>query len=437
MSLTEEEDTISRNVDYQSSSPQHNANKWKGAYRTLKKVKQNLDILGIAFTDIPEAIDSINLEKQTIKQRLADNILQYPSKLQEYILAKEERLIIQPTIQDKVDEFSSYNHILFETVETFEEDRGNFVEIPLQELPIKPSVKKIKKDIEEAIIEEAIIEDENIVNTDNLIEDIKNGMILRFVLNINKKGNSKVVDIFYEDDEFIKYFALEGINGDILEEEEETLTEQQVIDYYISKNSFLTEEFYEDEIINEQEEIKEIEENTFGYKINENEFKLLQFMNGSDHTSDGNGIVAWIEDDYYGLSIKQLENIAKGLSKVGVLSTDIENVNDKNIMWASVNSDYQIQDDNAYGYYRLQNLIYDGKNIENFYDANDKIIRFPIPKKEEVEIIKTQIDRTQVEIYNDLIEGYQLSLEIETDEQKIKMFNDLIEGYQLALELEN
>ena len=437
MSLTEEEDTISRNVDYQSSTPQYNANKWKGAYRTLKKVKQNLDILGIAFTDIPEAIDSINLEKQTIKQRLADNILQYPSKLQEYILAKEERLIIQPTIQDKVDEFSSYNDILFETVETFEEDRGNFVEIPLQELPIKPSVKKIKKDIEEAIIEEAIIEDENIVNTDNLIENIKNGMIIRFVLNINKKGNSKVVDIFYEDDEFIKYFALEGINGDILEEEEETLTEQQVIDYYISKNSFLTEEFYEDEIINEQEEIKEIEENTFGYKINENEFKLLQFMNGSDHTSDGNGIVAWIEDDYYGLSIKQLENIAKGLSKVGVLSTDIENVNDKNIMWASVNSDYQIQDDNAYGYYRLQNLIYDGKNIENFYDADDKIIRFPIPKEEEVEIIKTQIDRTQVEIYNDLIEGYQLALEIETDEQKIKMFNDLIEGYQLALELEN
>ena len=106
-------------------------------------------------------------------------------------------------------------------------------------------------------------------------------------------------------------------------------------------------------------------------------------------------------------------------------------------MWASVNSDYQIQDDNAYGYYRLQNLIYDGKNIENFYDADDKIIRFPIPKEEEVEIIKTQIDRTQVEIYNDLIEGYQLALEIETDEQKIKMFNDLIEGYQLALELEN
>lgn len=191
MSLTEEEDTIDRYVDYQSSTPQNNANKWKGAYRTLKKVKQNLDILGIAFTDIPEAIDSINLEKQTIKQRLADNILQYPSKLQEYILSKEERLIIQPSIQDKVDEFSSFNDILFETVETFQEDMGNFVEIPLQELPIKPSVKKIKKDIEEAIIEEAIIEDENIVDTGNLIENIKNGMIVRFVLNINKKRKFK------------------------------------------------------------------------------------------------------------------------------------------------------------------------------------------------------------------------------------------------------
>jgi hypothetical protein len=32
---------------------------------------------------------------------------------------------------------------------------------------------------------------------------------------------------------------------------------------------------------------------------------------------------------------------------------------------------------------------------------------------------------------------YELALELETDEEKIKMYNDLIEGYQLALELEN
>jgi hypothetical protein len=40
-------------------------------------------------------------------------------------------------------------------------------------------------------------------------------------------------------------------------------------------------------------------------------------------------------------------------------------------------------------------------------------------------------------MYNDLIEGYELALELESDEEKIKMYNALIEGYQLALELEN
>jgi hypothetical protein len=40
------------------------------------------------------------------------------------------------------------------------------------------------------------------------------------------------------------------------------------------------------------------------------------------------------------------------------------------------------------------------------------------------------------DLYRQLIEGYELSLEIETDKKKIKMYEDLIEGYELALELE-
>ena len=40
------------------------------------------------------------------------------------------------------------------------------------------------------------------------------------------------------------------------------------------------------------------------------------------------------------------------------------------------------------------------------------------------------------DLYRQLIEGYELSLEIETDKKKIKMYQDLIEGYELALELE-
>lgn len=43
---------------------------------------------------------------------------------------------------------------------------------------------------------------------------------------------------------------------------------------------------------------------------------------------------------------------------------------------------------------------------------------------------------SKADTYRQLIEGYELALEIETDKKKIKMYNDLIEGYELALELE-
>jgi hypothetical protein len=43
---------------------------------------------------------------------------------------------------------------------------------------------------------------------------------------------------------------------------------------------------------------------------------------------------------------------------------------------------------------------------------------------------------SKADLYRELIEGYELALEIETDKKKIKMYRDLIEGYELALELE-
>ena len=46
------------------------------------------------------------------------------------------------------------------------------------------------------------------------------------------------------------------------------------------------------------------------------------------------------------------------------------------------------------------------------------------------------MSKSKLNMYQQLIEGYELSLEIETNKQKIKMYNDLIEGYKLALELE-
>jgi len=48
---------------------------------------------------------------------------------------------------------------------------------------------------------------------------------------------------------------------------------------------------------------------------------------------------------------------------------------------------------------------------------------------------KTESKKSKSDIYKDLIEGYELALEIESDKKKIKLFRDIIEGYKLALEL--
>jgi len=307
LNLPEEEDNENRYVDYQSDSPRNNANKWKGAYRGFNKVKDNLKILGIEFEDIPQAIDGINEEKARIEQELQNINQQLPIKLQEYILAKEERMIIQPTIQQRVDEFAEYNYILQETIPVLPMDKANFVEIPIEKLPIKPSVKKIEKEIEEAVIEEEV-EDEILIDTTNLIDNLKNGMIVRFNFGLNKKGNTKVVDIFEEDGEYIVYTALENADGDIVSDDEDTMSEQAVIDFYIKNNDKISEEFYDDEVQDEEEIIPVI--------------------------------------------------------------TEIQ-------------------------------------------------------------------ETSKLQMYNDLIEGYELALELESDEEKIQLYNDLIEGYQLAMELEN
>lgn len=314
LSKPEEEDT--RNyVDYQSSAPEINANRWKGAYRGFGKVKENLQILGIEFDDIPQAIDSINEEKERIKQELENIKQQLPIKLQEFTLAKEERMVIQPTIQQRVDEFASMNNILHEVVPVLKMDKAKFVEVPNEKLPIKPSKKEVEKEIQKAIekeIEEAVIieeEDDKLVedeiDTTDLIDNLKNGLVVRFNFGM-KKGKTEVVDIFYEEGEFITYTAYENAKGEILSDEESTFTEKQVIDFYI--------EHYD-------------------------------------------------------------------------------------------------------------------KISDEFFDTGEE--------EDEEEIITSKTKLSKAEVYNQLIEGYELALELETDEEKIKMYNDLIEGYQLALELEN
>jgi hypothetical protein len=304
LSLPEEEDNIGRYFDYQSSQPEQIANKWKGAYRSFGKVKENLQILGIEFDDIPQAIDGINEEKERIKQELENVKQQLPTKLQEFILAKEERMVIQPTIQQRVDEFAEMNPILHEVVVTLPMDKAKAVEIPTEKLPIKPSKKDIEKEIQEAVIEEEV--QEGIVDTTDLISNLQNGLVVRFNFG-TKKGKTEVVDVFYDDEEYITYTAYENSKGEIISDEESTFTEKQVIDFYIEHFDKISEEFYDD---------------------------------------------------------------GTGEEEVTTAETEVEEV-------------------------------------------------------------------SKAQMYQDLIEGYELALELESDEEKIQMYNDLIEGYQLALELEN
>jgi hypothetical protein len=309
LSKSEDEDTYNY-VDIDSLAPSLNANKWKGAYRGFEKIKENLKILGIEFEDIPEAINLINEQKKEIADQKAQIFQEYPKKLQEYTLAKEERLVIQPTIEQRVEEFAEYNYILNEVVPTFDIDRAKVVEVPFEKLDIKPKAELIEKQIEQAVIEEEkpIVAE---VDTTNLIDNLQNGLLIRFDLGSEKRGQKLVVDVFYEDGDYIQYSVIENKKGEILSESETEISEDEVIQYYTENYSKIIEQFYDDE----EEEIEEQEE----------------------------------------------------------------------------------------------------------------IIEEPSKK--------TEISKS--EIYNQLIEGYELALEIEMDEAKIKLYQDLIEGYQLALELEN
>ena len=387
-------------VDFDSSSPVYNANKWKGAYRGFNKIKENLQILGIEFEEIPQAIELINAEKERISQELENVTQQLPIKLQEFTLAKEERLVIQPTIQQRVDEFSAFNYILHEVVPTLPQDREKFVEVPAEKLAIKPNVKEIAKVIEEAVIEkeEPKIEEAVGVDTSELIDNLQNGLLVRFDFGMKEKGK-KVIDLFFEEGDLIKFSVFENSNGEIVEEEgEEVLNEREVIEFYKKYYDKISEQFYDDGTV--VEELEEV--------VSESDVKLKD----------------WYIENY----------------PTDELGESINDVNTFEDLWNGILNNIKVYHIIGVGDTLLRERLFQHlaeiKGVDYSY-VYDKWLG-----KEDVEIIK--IDKSiekeevsKVELYNQLIEGYELALELETDEEKIKMYNDLIEGYQLALELEN
>jgi hypothetical protein len=258
LAVDEDEDS-SVTVDFSRAYPTSYANSWKGAYGGMKKLKDKLEQIDITFDEFPQAIELIK-EKQTeidASLRSLETIL--PQKILEYTAMKQERRIIQPTIQKRVDEFALLNPILHKTVTTFKEDTTQYVEVPMETLPIKPK-KKIKEVIEEAVLVEPINEEVEIVSevdTTDLIDNLKNGLLVRFNFGM-KKGKAEVVDIFYEDGEFIGYTAYENSKGEIIVDEENTLTENQVIEIYIEHFDKISEQFYDDEVEEDEGESEQV-----------------------------------------------------------------------------------------------------------------------------------------------------------------------------------
>jgi hydrogenase maturation factor HypF (carbamoyltransferase family) len=87
-----------------------------------------------------------------------------------------------------------------------------------------------------------------------------------------------------------------------------------------------------------------------------------------------------------------------------------------------------------------EEIINESEVIDFYITHNDKISEefYDDGTAQVDEIILAETESvSKAQMYSDLIEGYELALELESDEEKIKMYNALIEGYQLALELEN
>ena len=198
------------------------------------------------------------------------------------------------------------------------------------------------------------------------------------------------------------------------------------------------------EIVEEEFE-EEIEGGVKIIDITEKQLDFLNYVNISDHSTDGSGLVAWLQDDSDIFTQKQLNTIAKQLSKLGVLDyTPDEIINDRKISWVSINSDYQIEDSDVPDTgYRLINLTFEDEPIEDYYDENfvvgfddeDEEIETEEIETEEIETEESELDGKIDEYLSD-IEGYEILLAIIDDDNQREEYLSEIEGYLILMELE-
>jgi len=91
-------------------------------------------------------------------------------------------------------------------------------------------------------------------------------------------------------------------------------------------------------------------------KLTVMERQVVEWVSTSDHASDGHGLVGWISD--YDFDMTVYRGVLSSLVKKGVVNVDNSD-SDLNGSWVSISSKYQMHDesiDNGYGGWVLVGL---------------------------------------------------------------------------------
>ena len=118
------------------------ANKWKGSLRAMKKIREQLAILGIEFENISTAVQTMTERAEELKNDMANISAKAPEMFQLFSVEAEAKKEVTPTISERVMEFAEMHYILHEQISTFSIDRAKVVELPDAKLDIKPKVEE-------------------------------------------------------------------------------------------------------------------------------------------------------------------------------------------------------------------------------------------------------------------------------------------------------
>ena len=117
-------------------------NMFFGAVRSLKKVREQLAILGIDFQDVDSAVQNMTDRIEELSQQKADIQTKVPEMYEMFSQEAEAKKTATPTITERVLEYAKMHEILKDQLKTFAKDRGKVATVFEEKLDIKPKKEK-------------------------------------------------------------------------------------------------------------------------------------------------------------------------------------------------------------------------------------------------------------------------------------------------------